>query len=227
MRYERVSRARFLSRPNRFTAMVETVSGSEMVHVRNTGRCRELLTVGAEVYLTEVPVRPGQVRKTRYDLIAVRNRAGLTVNMDSQAPNHVVREWLEKQGADEIRGEYTYGQSRLDFYVRKGERRILMEVKGCTLEVDGIGYFPDAPTQRGVRHLHELMDAVREGLEACLVFVMQVPGMREVRGNRKTHPAFDDALTEAREKGVRVICLPCRVEPDILEVSAEGEAIEL
>ncbi len=228
MIYEHACRAVFLERPNRFVARVETEQGPETVHVKNTGRCRELLRPGAEVYLTEPG---GQNRKTRFDLIAVRNAVGNVVNIDSQAPNRVVREWLEGQGFDEIRQEAVYGQSRLDFCLTRRKegvgKHIYMEVKGCTLEIDGIGYFPDAPTERGVKHLHELMQALREGHGAALVFVMQVPGMREVRGNRQTHPAFADTLEEAREAGVQVICLPCRVEPDVLEVTEAGKQIRI
>ena len=227
MKYERVSRAVFVSRQNRFVARVETETGPETVHVKNTGRCRELLLPGAEVFLTE-PV--GKGRKTKYDLVAVRNSAGLVVNIDSQAPNRVVREWLEEQKADEIVPEYRYGESRLDFFVRRGEKRteqVLIEVKGCTLEIGGVGFFPDAPTERGTRHLRELMRAVQEGFTACLIFVMQVPGMREVRGNSRTDPAFAETLSEAQHAGVRVICLPCRVETDTLEVTDEGRYIRL
>ena len=148
MRYENIKPAKFIDRPNRFTAHVEIAGEKETVHVKNTGRCRELLVPGAEVYLTE-PCTPG--RKTKYDLIAVRKGNGILFNIDSQAPNKVVREWLDTQGFDLVQPEHTYGSSRIDFYMERGEDRYLMEVKGCTLEVDGIGYFPDAPTERGCR----------------------------------------------------------------------------
>ena len=179
--------------------------------MNNTGRCRELLIPGAEVWVT-APGSPG--RKTVYDLVAVQKGNGLLINIDSQAPNKVAREWLETQGFDRVIPEYRYGDSRIDFFMERQGRRYLMEVKGCTLEIDGIGYFPDAPTERGVKHLHELARASKEGYRAMLAFVIQMDGVKEVRPNVATHPAFGTALKEAKEAGVRVICLPCHVEPD-------------
>ena len=148
----------FLDRPNRFIAHVDVNGTVETVHVKNTGRCRELLLPGAAVRL-EVSDNPK--RKTKYDLVAVRKQKLGWVNMDSQAPNKVVGEWLSKQEFDLVRPEFAYGKSRIDFYMEKGEQKYLLEVKGCTLEVGGIGYFPDAPTERGVKHLHELAQAQR------------------------------------------------------------------
>ena len=169
MKYQNITSGIFLDRPNRFIAHVEVNGHIETVHVKNTGRCRELLLPGAEVWLTA----PGtEGRKTEYDLIAVRKSNGIMINIDSQAPNVVVREWLEKQQYDLIRPEYTYGDSRIDFYLERGSEQTLMEVKGCTLEVDGIGYFPDAPTERGVKHLHELSKAVINGYSAVLAFAI-------------------------------------------------------
>ncbi len=215
MRYSNVTKGIFLDRPNRFIAHAEIEGRRETVHVKNTGRCRELLLPGAEVWLTA----PGtEGRKTKYDLVAVRKGSGLLVNIDSQAPNAVVKEWLEKQEYDRVVPEYTYGDSRIDFYLERGEERTLMEVKGCTLEIDGIGYFPDAPTERGVKHLRELAKAVKKGYRAVIAFAIQMDGITEVRPNIGTHPEFGDAMREAREAGVEVLFLPCHVEPDGLTV---------
>lgn len=218
MQYKNIKQAKFIDRPNRFIAYVEVDGKPETVHVKNTGRCRELLVPGAEVYLTE-PGSPG--RKTRYDLIAVRKDNGILFNIDSQAPNKVVREWLDGQGFDLVQPEYTYGSSRIDFYMELGEERYLMEVKGCTLEVDGVGYFPDAPTERGVKHLRELMRAASEGYHAVVAFVIQMDGVTEVRPNVQTHPEFGVALKEAVEAGVRVLSMPCHVEPGKLNILPE------
>ena len=222
MHYGKVSKAVFIDRPNRFIAHVEIDGRENTVHVKNTGRCRELLIPGAEVWLagSDKPAR-----KTAYDLIAVRKSNGLLVNIDSQAPNAVAREWLDAQGFDLIRPEFRYGQSRLDFMMERGDERFLMEVKGCTLERDGIGYFPDAPTLRGAKHLRELAKA--EGYQAVLLFVIQMDGVTEVRGNRDTDPAFCQALEEAKEAGVKVIFLPCHVEPDRLSFAANEKTPRL
>lgn len=211
MQYPGVVRASFIDRPNRFIAHVRCGTETLTVHVKNTGRCRELLLPGSEVYLTE-PGTPG--RKTRYDLIAVRKPGGLLVNIDSQAPNTVVREWLLTQSVQDLHPEYPFGESRLDFRFTHSGTDTLMEVKGCTLEREGIGYFPDAPTERGVRHLHELIRAHREGFQAILVFVVQMDGITVVRPNLETHPAFGEALDAARMAGVRILVLPCHIEPD-------------
>ena len=211
MKYRNVIPAVFIDRPNRFTAHVNIEGRRETVHVKNTGRCRELLLPGAEVWLSG---SENPARKTAWDLIAVRKSNGLLVNIDSQAPNAVAREWLETQHFDVIRPEYVYGQSRLDFMMERGNERFLMEVKGCTLERDGIGYFPDAPTERGAKHLRELAGA--EGFQPILTFVIQMDGITEVRGNRETDPAFCEALENARKAGVKIIFLPCHVETDEL-----------
>lgn len=211
MKYSNVVPAVFLDRPNRFTAHVVLDGKEETVHVKNTGRCGELLLPGAEVWLS----RSGNpARKTAFDLITVRKGNSLLVNIDSQAPNAVAREWLETQSFDVIRPEYRFGQSRLDFMMERGDKRFLMEVKGCTLERGGIGYFPDAPTTRGAKHLRELAGAA--GYRPVLLFVIQMDGIAKVRGNRETDPAFCDALADAEKVGVRVVFLPCHVEPDEL-----------
>ena len=215
MKYDNIVQGTFINRPNRFIAQVEVEGRQEMVHVKNTGRCRELLLPGSEVWLT-APGTPG--RKTKYDLVAVRKDTGVLFNIDSQAPNRVVKEWLAARNYDRIVPEYTYVDSRIDFYMEGEGLRFLMEVKGCTLETHGIGYFPDAPTERGVKHLRELARAAGEGYQAILAFVIQMEGVREVRPNVATHPAFGAALEKAKAAGVRVLFLPCHVEPDVLEI---------
>lgn len=215
MRYEQVREAVFLERPNRFVARVSLEGEIVTVHVKNTGRCRELLIPGVRVVLTP-GAAPG--RKTKWDLIGVYKNNETLFNIDSQAPNRVAGEWLRGQPFDEVRPEVTFGRSRIDFAMRKGSADYLLEVKGCTLEKNGVGWFPDAPTERGVKHLHELAEAAGRGFRCAVAFVIQAEGLREVRANRDTHPAFADALEAADAAGVRVLCLPCRVEPDLLEI---------
>ena len=213
MKYGKIVEGKFIDRPNRFIAHVE-IAG-KAVHVKNTGRCRELLLPGAAVRLEQ---SDNPERKTLYDLVAVyKDRIGW-INIDSQAPNKVVKEWLEAQDYDVVRPEYTYGNSRIDFYLEKGEHKILMEVKGCTLEIDGIGYFPDAPSERAVRHLHELMHAVKQGYHCILAFVIAMPGVMVVRPNMTTHPAFGQALSEAMAAGVEVWYLPCEITADSIQI---------
>ena len=214
MRYSEIVEGKFISRPNRFIAQVEIDGIETTVHVKNTGRCKELLLPGRTVYLEKAK---NPERKTPYDLVAVDTPIGI-INIDSQAPNAVVKEWLETQDYDYIKPEYKYGDSRIDFYMEKGDARILMEVKGCTLIKDGIGYFPDAPTERGVKHLRELAAAVAKGYEARIAFVIQVEGVREVRPNIDTHPEFGVALQEAIDAGVQVLFLCTRVTPEELTI---------
>lgn len=215
MRYDNITRATFLKRPNRFIAEVDIEGHKETVHVKNTGRCKELLVPGCEVWLT-APGTPD--RKTKYDLVAVRKDTGILFNIDSQAPNKVVKERLQAKGYDVVIPEYTYGDSRIDFYMERGDRKYLMEVKGCTLEVDGIGYFPDAPTERGVQHIRELIKAKKAGYHAILAFVIQMDGITEVRPNVGTDPEFGKALEKAKKAGVEIWFLTCHVEPDSLEI---------
>ena len=196
MKYGNILRATFLSRPNRFVAHVEINGRKEIVHVKNTGRCRELLIPGCEVWLTE-PGTPD--RKTRYDLVAVRKNTGVLFNIDSQAPNKVMKEWLETQDYSLVTPEYTFGDSRIDFYMEKEQagldpQRYLMEVKGCTLEIDGTGFFPDAPTERGVKHIHELIRAKQNGYHAILAFVIQMDGVSKVLPYRDMHPEFGTSM---------------------------------
>ena len=215
MKYREIADGIFVDRPNRFIAHVEVNGAVETVHVKNTGRCRELLLPGTAVRL-EVSDNPK--RKTKYDLVAVHKQGLGWVNMDSQAPNKVVGEWLAKQGYDYIKPEFTYGKSRIDFYMEKGEQKYLMEVKGCTLEVDGIGYFPDAPTERGVKHLRELTQAVEAGYTCLVAFVIQMQGITEVRPYTAMQPEFGVAWQQAVDAGVQMLFLPCLVGRDSLQI---------
>lgn len=224
MIYHNIHAARFLARPNRFIAQVELDGAVETVHVKNTGRCRELLLPGCTVYL-EGSANPA--RKTKYDLVAVeKERPGLPpllINMDAQAPNRVFAEWLETrlpEGAV-LRREYTYGESRLDFCVESARGLYLIEVKGVTLEEGGAARFPDAPTERGVKHIRELQRAAEAGLGAALFFVVQMENMKSVAPNDETHPAFGAALREAAAHGVRVCAWDCAVTPDSLTIRRE------
>lgn len=222
MKYENIVKGRFEERPNRFVAYVEIDGRREKVHVKNTGRCRELLLPGTTVYL-ERSGNPG--RSTAYDLVAVEKQ-GRMVNMDSQAPNRAVLEWLwEKQLFPDlvsVRPETTYGSSRIDFYIETASEKIFMEVKGVTLEEDGEARFPDAPSQRAVKHVEELVRARQEGYEACVLFVIQMKGVSHLIPNAVTHPEFAEALRQAAGVGVRVLAYDCRVTSDSLEI---GDAV--
>ena len=218
MQYGTVIPGRFLDRPNRFIAHVETADGIETVHVKNTGRCRELLLPGATVYL-EKGMNPN--RKTAYDLIAVE-KGGVLINMDSQAPNRVFAEWV-KEGkwlpdVCCVRPEYCYGDSRLDFCVETERGLHLVEVKGVTLEDQGEARFPDAPTERGIKHIRELQKAAESGLDATLFFVVQFQDVKSVAPNDVTHPAFGQALREAAQSGVNVCAYSCAVTPNSLQI---------
>ena len=215
MIYTDTAEARFIDRPNRFIAHVKLGGQTETVHVKNTGRCRELLLPNIPVVL-EKSDNPN--RKTKYDLIAVRKKNLGWINIDSQAPNKVVKEWLTKQDFDVVIPEYSYGDSRIDFYMEKGNRKYLLEVKGCTLEIDGTGYFPDAPTVRGVKHIRELMKAQKQGFWCGIAFVIQMNGIEEVLPNKETHPEFGEALSQAKQAGVHVLNLTCSVDKNSLEI---------
>lgn len=220
MRYGKVIPGVFLKRPNRFIAHVETAAGEQICHVKNTGRCRELLVPGCRVYLEE---SSNPARKTKYDLIAVE-KGGLLINMDAQAPNRVFREWAEAggflPGVRAVHPEYVYGGSRLDFCLETDRGLHLVEVKGVTLEDRGLARFPDAPTERGVRHIRELQRAVEEGLDATLFFVVQMKEVHSVAPNDETHPAFGRALREAAAAGVKVEAWDCAVTPDSLTIDS-------
>ncbi len=223
MTYGGVVPAEFLSRLNRFIARVRLGENIETVHVKNTGRCRELLVPGARVYL-----EPAQnpARRTKYDLIAVQ-KGGRLINMDAAAPNRVFYEYLAAgrlyPDPTLIRPETVFGGSRLDFYLEAGDRRAFLEVKGVTLEEDGIARFPDAPTERGVRHLHELVRCVQAGFDAWAVFIVQMAQVTRFEPNRATHPEFADTLRLAAEAGVRLLALECDVTPGSLEARREVE----
>lgn len=223
MKYEAVVPGRFSMRPNRFVAHVEVDGTEQIVHVKNTGRCRELLRPGATVYLQDWGVEHTG-RKTRYDLIAVE-KGSLLVNMDSQAPNKVFSEWAKEgrfvPGLTHLKPEAKWGNSRFDFYWEAGQRRGFVEVKGVTLEHDGLVRFPDAPTERGVKHLEELILTKEQGYEAAVCFVVQMEGMRSFSPNDETHPAFGAALRKAAAAGVRVMAMECHVTPDSLRLTKE------
>ncbi len=222
MTYGIVIQGHFLKRPNRFIAHVETQDGIQICHVKNTGRCRELLVPGAVVYLEE---SPNPNRKTKYDLIAVE-KGDLLINMDSQAPNQVAEEYLPRLFPNMTgwRREFTWGRSRFDFRVETPEKTWFMEVKGVTLEENGVVLFPDAPTQRGVKHLRELCRCQEEGYGACVLFVVQMSGIRYFTPNRHTHPEFAQALEEAALQGVRLEAVDCLVTPQSL---IPGEPVEI
>lgn len=230
MIYESVIKGRFIDRPNRFIANVEINGKREVCHVKNTGRCKELLTEGAAVYL-EVCSNPS--RKTKYDLIAVQKGTKL-INMDSNAPNKAAGEYLREYfgKAAVIVPEKTYGQSRIDFYVESKnngdnvkDEKWLIEVKGVTLENNGSVFFPDAPTERGVKHIKELCKAVEEGYKACIFFVIQMNGVSGFAPNDATHKAFGDALREAEKKGVIIKAKDCLVTPNSMVINKDVKII--
>ena len=217
MKYDNITIAKFIERPNRFIAYVDIDGKREKVHVKNTGRCKELLLPSVQVGLEK---SDNPARSTQYDLVTVYKEGIGWINMDSQAPNKVVHEWLQKQkDISYIKPEYTYGDSRIDFYFEKEDgTKVLMEVKGVTLERGRIAYFPDAPTQRGVKHINELVKAMEQGYRVYLAFVIQMNEIYEVRPNDETHPEFGQALRRAEEAGVTILELPCRVTESELEI---------
>ena len=217
MRYGTMVPGTFIARPNRFIAHVEIDGKVEICHVKNTGRCRELLPPGAKVWC-QVSDNPN--RKTKYDLITIQKGDRL-INMDSQAPNAAAKEWLQSGAlghVKNIRPETVHGDSRFDFSFTLDGKPCLMEVKGVTLENDGVCAFPDAPTERGVKHLRGLAQAVREGYGAFVLFVIQMPDVKYLRPNDDTDPAFGAALREAAEAGVTVLAMDCGVTPDTMEI---------
>ena len=217
MHYNTMVPGTFIARPNRFIAHVEINGKKEVCHVKNTGRCRELLIPGAQVWC-QVSDNPN--RKTKYDLITVQKGDRL-INMDSQAPNAAAKEWLLSGGLGEVtdlRAETVHGDSRFDFSFTLDGKPCLMEVKGVNLENDGVCAFPDAPTERGVKHLRGLTQATREGYGAFVLFVIQMPDVKYLRPNDATDPAFGAALREAAEAGVTVLAMDCGVSPDTMEI---------
>lgn len=218
MRYDNIHKGKFLSRPNRFIANVEIDGKAEVCHVKNTGRCKELLVEGCTVWLEH---SDSESRKTAFDLVAVEKGDRL-INMDSQAPNKAVGEWLrEKNPFGEgfsVYPEKKYGNSRFDFYLESQDRKIFMEVKGCTLEKDGVVLFPDAPTLRGVKHIEELSHCLDEGYEAYIMILVQMSDVKYFTPNYDTHPEFGEALEKASRKGVKILCYDCNVTHDSMTV---------
>ena len=213
MNYSNMTPGIFLARPNRFIAHVEIDGQMEVVHVKNTGRCRELLPVGAKVWCQK---SDNPSRKTKYDMITVRKENRL-INMDSQAPNLAAKEWLAAGGLGEIenlRAETKHGDSRFDFSFVKDGKQCFLEVKGCTLENDGVCAFPDAPTERGAKHLRGLTEAVRNGYGGYVLFVIQMMDVKYLHPNDATDPEFGKALREAVANGVEVLAVDCNVTVD-------------
>ncbi|MGM9988979.1 MAG: DNA/RNA nuclease SfsA [Bacillaceae bacterium] len=227
MKYKNIIKATFIKRPNRFIAHCEVNGQVEVVHVKNTGKCKELLIEGVTVYLEE---SDNPNRKTKYSLIAVE-KGNRLINMDSQVPNKVAYEALVNkkihlpygEEIKEIKMEKTYKKSRFDVYIETETKKIFMEVKGVTLEEDNVVLFPDAKTERGVKHVYELCEAQAEGYECYLLFVIQMKGVTYFMPNRKMHPEFADALIYAKEKGVQILAYDCMVMPDELEIRNEVE----
>ncbi len=219
MIYENIIVGNFISRPNRFVAQVNINGREETVHVKNTGRCKELLTDNAKVFCQHFA---NTNRKTAYDLISVYKGDKL-INMDSQAPNKVFKEFLEKNilfgNIEIIKPECKFENSRFDFYVKTSDKEIFIEVKGVTLEEDGVVMFPDAPTERGIKHLNELIYAQKQGYDAYVVFVVQMENVKYFTPNSKTHKAFADALKKAKDCGVNVLCYDCKVTENSLEIN--------
>lgn len=218
LRYANMVPGIFLSRPNRFIAHVEIGGQVQVVHVKNTGRCRELLVPGVRVWCQH---SDNPARKTQYDLIAVQ-KGGRLINMDSQAPNAAAREWLAAGGLGEIenlRAETIHGDSRFDFSFTLGGKPCFLEVKGVTLEYDGVCAFPDAPTERGAKHLRGLSEAARQGYGAYVLFVIQMADVAYLHPNDRTDPNFGKALREAAEQGVTILAVSCQVREDTMEIS--------
>ena len=221
MKYANIVSGRFIDRPNRFIAHVEIDGVMETVHVKNTGRCMELLLPEADVMLA---VSDSPSRKTKYDLISVYKKNLGWVNIDSQAPNVVVKEWLMSgqqvfPNITTLKPEYVHGNSRVDFYLECGQRKIFIEVKGCTLEIDGIGYFPDAPTVRGSKHLLELAGAAACGYECWIGYVVQINGIKSVQPAADIDPQFAENYRKAVSCGVGTVCFHCSVTPESLEIT--------
>ena len=224
MIYKNIIEGIFISRPSRFIAKVLIDGREETVHVKNTGRCKELLVPGTIVYL-EVSDDPD--RKTKYDLIAVLKNGEKLINMDSQVVNSIVFDWIKKGNIFTekavIRREVTYGNSRFDIFVEDGQRKAFVEVKGVTLEENGEVRFPDAPTARGVKHINELIKCIDEGYEAYILFVIQMNGVSHFTSNDATHKEFGEALRKAASCGVKILAVDCAVKPDLIEIDSEVE----
>ena len=218
MIYENIVKANFVSRPNRFIANIEIDGKCEIAHVKNTGRCKELFVPGAEIY---VQLCDNPLRKTQYDVIAVKKGTEI-INIDSQIPNKVFAEFVAEgkflSGITYVKPETTYQNSRFDFYIERGNEKIYVEVKGVTLEQNGVALFPDAPTDRGVKHINELIDAIKNGFSAYIIFVIQMKGVNEFKPNASMHKEFADALKKANENGVKIIALDCNVTENTIKI---------
>ena len=223
MKYENIIKAKFINRINRFVAEIEIGGKREICHVKNTGRCRELLLNGADIFVQQFPKESG--RKTLYDLICVIKN-GEYINIDSQAPNSVFAEFAKTLFGKNaiVRREVKYKNSRFDFYIETQSRKIFAEVKGVTLEEDGICRFPDAPTERGIKHLNELCDCIDDGYEAYVIFVIQMNNVKKFEPNINTHFEFGKALYNAHKKGVKVLCFSCNVSKDFVCIDKEVKA---
>ena len=225
MKYNNIHEGVFNIRPNRFIANVTIYGKEETCHVKNTGRCKELLLPGTKVFLEK---SGNEERKTKYDLVAVMKN-GNCINIDSTAPNKAVHEWLQGGGlfgkADFIKPESTYKNSRFDFYIEAKGRQIFAEVKGVTLENDTVAMFPDAPTERGVKHLKELIECKKEGFDAYIIFVLQMKGVKYFTPNVKTDPNFAKTLKECSENGVNVVCVECVVTPDSMVIDENVKVV--
>lgn len=221
MKYKQIIEGTFLSRPNRFIAMVRVNGEVEKVHVKNTGRCKELLITGVTVYLQE---HHNSKRKTKYSLIAVI-KGGSLVNIDSQAPNKVLEEYIAAghliKDVSLLKRERTFGDSRFDLYAETGNDRYYIEAKGVTLEIDGGAYFPDAPTLRGLKHIYEMTEAAEQGFKGYIIFVIQMENINFFSPNDLTQPEFRQALKEARLKGVTIKAFNCRIDKDFLSINKE------
>lgn len=230
MKYKKIVKGIFKERPNRFIAHVEIDGKLEVVHVKNTGRCREILKPGVIVYLEE---SDNPNRKTKYDLVAAVKEElpweNKIINIDSQVPNQVAEEWLKKgnifSSEAVIKREVTYGESRFDFYIEDGGRKAFLEVKGVTLEYDGKASFPDAPTLRGVKHINGLIGCTEKGYEAYILFVIQMKGISTFSSNDITHPEFGQVLRQAKTAGVKIIAMDCETSEDGLEIRDEVSVV--
>lgn len=223
MKYSNIICGEFISRPNRFCAIVNIDGTQILCHVKNTGRCKEILVPGCKVYLEE---SSNPNRKTKYDVVALK-KGGRLINIDSFAPNVAVGEWLTGGGLFKnpslVKSECSFKNSRFDFFVKAENKEIFIEVKGVTLENNGVVMFPDAPTQRGVKHLKELMECVKDGYEAYIIFVVQMTDVKYFTPNGETHREFADVLRQCQKNGVNILCFDCEVTPQTMKIGKQVE----
>ena len=223
MKYSNIICGEFISRPNRFCAIVNIDGVQTVCHVKNTGRCKEILVPGCKVYLEE---SSNTSRKTKYDVVALEKGKRI-INIDSFAPNLAIGEWLTGGGLFKnpvlVKSECSYKSSRFDFFVKAENKEIFIEVKGVTLENNGVVMFPDAPTQRGVKHLKELMECVKDGYEAYIIFVVQMTDVKYFTPNEETHKEFADVLRQCHKNGVNILCFDCQVTPQTMKIGKQVE----